>query len=156
MGDSKQIEETIRRIAEESGVTLTTVEDQSAGIEAVDGGRAEVAFVAGDEGSDLSAGEEPVAPISGDGPDRWTWRDDHKAYERQREELGERYAGHFIAMHRGEVVGVGETVEDAAREGLARLRQPAALFVVRAGDPLPEPEELDMQMDAPRSVVCKQ
>lgn len=86
----------------------------------------------------------------------WTWRDDHEAYERHRKALGREYAGRFIAMHRGEVVGVGENARDAASDGIRRIGHAASLFVIRAGEPIPEPEQLDMQMDVPRSVEFEQ
>jgi len=113
-GDNPEAVETIRRMAEESGLDVTSF---------------------------------------GDEDDRdWGWRDDHEAYERNREALGGEYEGRFIAMYRGVVVGVGETARDAARDGLARIGRAASLFVIKAGEPLPEPEELGMQMEAPRSV----
>jgi hypothetical protein len=117
-GDNPKAVETIRRMAEERGLAVTSL------------------------GSEGSGG--------------WTWRDDHEAYERQREVLGREHEGQYIAMHHGEVVGVGESAHEAAREGLERLGHPESLLVVKAGDPLPEPEELGMQMDAPRGVVCEQ
>ncbi|MGM0491560.1 MAG: DUF5678 domain-containing protein [Armatimonadota bacterium] len=86
----------------------------------------------------------------------WSWRDDHEAYERRREVLGREYEGQYIAMRHGRVIGVGETAKDAAREGLERLDDPDSLFVVKAGEPLPEPEESGMQMEAPRSVAFEQ
>jgi hypothetical protein len=93
-----------------------------------------------------------VTKLGGEDAGDWNWRDDHQAYERQRETLGAEYEGRFIAMHRGEVLGVGDNLREAVREGIERLGETKSLFVIRAGEPLPEPEELDMQMQAPRSV----
>ncbi len=122
-GDNEQTVATVRRIAEERGLTVTILD--------------------GAPGGGADAGE-------------WTWRDDHEAYERRRQQLGEEFAGRYIAMHLGEVIGVGDSAREAAREGLSHLRRPEALFVVMAGEPLPEPEPVGMQMDAPRSIVCEQ
>ncbi|MEA3403363.1 MAG: hypothetical protein U9R79_19120 [Armatimonadota bacterium] len=99
---------------------------------------------------------EPGETGAGGDTDAWTWRDDHEAYERERDSLGREYPGCYIAMHRGEVIGVGDSANEAAREGLEQLDRPTSLFVIRAGDPLPEPEQLGMQMEAPRSMVCEQ
>lgn len=109
-----------------------------------------------------SADAEPRSPadttveLADSDADEWTWRDDHEAYERNREALSRDYAGRFIAMHRGEVVGVGEDARDAARDGVERLGYTASLFVIEVGKPLPEPEELDMQMETPRGVQPEQ
>lgn len=117
-GDNPEAVNTIRQIAEEGGLNVTT--------------------------------------LGGEGDREWTWRDDHEAYERQRERLGGEHAGRYIAMYRGEVLATGGSAKEAARDGLKRIGRPASLFVVRAGEPLPEPEEVGMQMDAPRSVECEQ
>ncbi len=119
-GDNPETVATIRRIAEEGGLTVTSLDN---------GG--------GDD-----------AP--------WDWRDDHAAYERQREQLGEQYAGRHIAMYRGDVVGVGQDRREAARRGLERVGRAVSLFVIAAGEPLPQPEELETRMDAPRGIVAEQ
>ena len=122
-GDREDIEALIRRIARERDLTVTRVEDQAAGRGAVETGAADVASV---------------------GEDEWTGQDDHDAYERQRrqqqrqqQQQGEEYAGRYIAMYRGEVIGVGESVREAAREGLERIDHREALFVMKAGEQLP-------------------
>ncbi len=155
--DNERTRAAVRRLLERHGLRVREAARDS---DVAQDDQADVVIVDERHARSAAPAEPPdrerATQISGGRTDEWSWRDDHSAYERQREELGERYAGRFIAMHCGAVIGVGETAEDAAREGLTRLRQPAALFVVRAGDPLPEPEELDMHMDAPRSVLWEQ
>jgi hypothetical protein len=131
-GDNPEAVETIRRIAEEGGLAVTALDRDGPRPTTHEGRR-----------DDECEAE-------------WTWRDDHAAYERQREALGREYRGQYIAMHRGKVIGVGESAREAAREGLDRLGRPAALFAVKAGEPLPEADELDMPMEAPRSVETEQ
>ena len=105
-GEDPKAVETIRRMAEESGLAVTSLGSDESGV--------------------------------------WSWRDDHEAYRRRREALGREYAGRYIAMRHGEVMGVGESAHDAAREGIERLGHPESLLVVNAGDLLPEPGELGM------------
>ncbi len=119
-GDNEQTVATVRRIAEERGLTVTILDSAPGG------------------GAD--AGE-------------WTWRDDHEAYERRRRQLGEEFAGRYIAMHLGEVVGVGDEPRAALKAGIERIGRREALFVIRAGDSIPAPEPLSMRPDAPRRVV---
>jgi hypothetical protein len=47
-------------------------------------------------------------------------------------EVFEKYAGKWIAVHDGEVIGVGETATEAAE--LARDRAPDAEFILEAVD----------------------
>lgn len=137
-GDSEKLQAFIRRMAEESDLTVTTAEDQGDALEAVESGEADVASVDGNAGGKARD---------------WTWRDDHEAYERQRERLGRKYEGRYIAMYRGEVVGVSDSAEEAAREAMRHLGHPESFLVVRAGEPLPEPEAPGMQMEAPRQAA---
>lgn len=109
-------------------------------------------------GAESTVGPSPKAPgpaRSQQGPagePAWTWQDDDAAYERRLPELMVRYEGRFVAMYRGEVVGVADDAKSAARQGLAALGRPAALFVAEVGAPRPEPLETGMWMGAPRSV----
>lgn len=48
-------------------------------------------------------------------------------------EIYEKYAGKWIAVHDGEVIGVGETATEAADE--ARRKAPGARYILEAVDP---------------------
>ena len=51
-------------------------------------------------------------------------------------EVYEKYSGKWIAVLDGEVVGVGETATEAARQ--AEAKHPDAAYVLEAVDPEPE------------------
>ena len=77
----------------------------------------------------------------------------HLAYQRRLTELEAQYHGRYIAMYRGEVVGVGDEPRAALRAGIDALGRPEALFVIKVGDPIPEPEPTSIRPDAPRRAV---
>jgi hypothetical protein len=85
----------------------------------------------------------------------WTWQDDDRAYEERLPELMEKYEGRYLAMFRGEVIGVADSAREAAAEGLRALGRPELLLVAKVGEPLPEPIQTDMCIDAPREVVTE-
>ena len=71
----------------------------------------------------------------------WSWEDDDRAYEERLPELMVKYEGRYVAMFRGEVIGVAS--------------RPELLLVARIGEPLLEPMASDMWVDAPREVVTE-
>ena len=50
--------------------------------------------------------------------------------------IGEKYAGKWIAVLDGEIVGVGETATEAAAQ--AEAKHPSAPYILEAVDPEPE------------------
>lgn len=56
-----------------------------------------------------------------------TWLAEHGA------DLHEKYAGKWIAVYNGEVVGVGDTATEAAQQ--ARKKAPDGEFILEALDP---------------------
>jgi len=128
--DEKWTASALRRLLEERGLKVAHAGQPREGAEAVERGEADLVIIEA----------EPEV-------------EDFTAYERRREELGRQYAGSYIAMHDGEVIGVGATAADAARAGIRGLGRPRALFVIRAGEPIPEPEWSDIRPDAPRKAV---
>ena len=81
---------------------------------------------------------------------------DDEAYERMLPELLQRYEGQYVALYRGELIGVAKTAKQAALRGIEALGRPEALFVARVGEPRPEPLELGMWIGAPRQVVIEE
>jgi len=57
----------------------------------------------------------------------FAWLSDHSP------ELYQKYAGKWIAVHDGEVIGVGDTATEAAAQ--ADARQPDGDYVLQALDP---------------------
>lgn len=51
-------------------------------------------------------------------------------------EIYEKYSGKWIAVLDGEVVGVGETATEAARQ--AEAEHPGSKYILEAVDPVPE------------------
>ncbi|MGI5817642.1 MAG: hypothetical protein ACOX9R_06035 [Armatimonadota bacterium] len=127
-GDNAKAVETIRRMAEERGLTVTALD------------RDEPLPVTRRPGGDIERSE-------------WTWRDEDEAYKRQLPRLMKEYEGRYVAMYRGEVVGVGDSAKAAAREGIEHLGRPEALTVAKVGEPIPEAVETGLWIDAPRHVV---
>jgi hypothetical protein len=87
--------------------------------------------------------------------DDWTWEDDDRAYEEMLPELMEKYEGRHVAMYRGEVIAVAGSAREAARKGFEALGGPELLLVAKVGEPLPEPIDSDICIDAPREVVTE-
>lgn len=129
----------LERLLEERGLTVTHVQKRADGAGAIRRGEADVVIVA-----------EEAAAEDNDHGEAWSPLDDDRAYERKLPELMDKYEGKYVAMHEGEVVGVGDSVKEAACQGVERLDRPDSLFVVRAGEPLPEAEELRIQAETPR------
>lgn len=92
---------------------------------------------------------------NGEEPGEWTWQDDDRVYEQMLPELMQKYDGRYVAMFRGEVVGVADSAREAARRGLNALGRGELLLVAKVGEPLPEPSESDFCIDAPREVVTE-
>ncbi len=137
--DNERTRAAIRRLLERHGLR---VREADAGCDAGEIDEADLVIV-----ENGAASDEDRA---------WTWRDDDAAWERKLPELMEKYPGKFVAMYRGEIVGVGEEARDAAREGLKAVGRPVALFVARVGDPRPEPLDVGTWMGAPRSIEREQ
>jgi hypothetical protein len=57
----------------------------------------------------------------------FAWLVDHS------DEIAQQYAGKWIAVHDGQVIGVGETAVEAAQQ--ARQQEPEAEFILEAVDP---------------------
>jgi len=91
----------------------------------------------------------------GNGSEAWTWQDDDRAYEEMLPELMAKYEGRYVAMFRGNVVGVADSAREAAREGHKALGRPELLLVAKVGEPLPEPLQSDICIDGPREVVIE-
>ncbi|HCA46385.1 MAG TPA: hypothetical protein DEP45_03205 [Armatimonadetes bacterium] len=51
----------------------------------------------------------------------WSWEDDDRAYEERLPELMVKYEGRYVAMFRGEVIGVADSAREAATKGLETL-----------------------------------
>lgn len=135
--DSAETVAEVRRLLEAHGIKVGRASAEADAAAAVEHGEARL--VAVEAGTGLR--------------DRDSVVEDIRAYEARREDFGREHAGRFIAIHGGEVVGTGESREMAARAGIEAVGRPVALFVIKAGDPLPEPVELDMHADTPRRVV---
>jgi len=115
------------RLLEAHGFRVAHAHARTAAIEAMERGDARVVIVEADRHDDDGARLRSIMA-------------DHEAYERDFAELKEKYEGRYIAMYHGEVIGVADTAMDAARAGLQALGRPEALFVIKAGEPLPETE----------------
>ncbi len=118
----------VRRLLEAHGFRVAHAHARTAAIEAMERGDANVVILEAEERDD------------DDGARLRSIMADHEAYERDFAELKEKSEGRYIAMYHGEVIGAADTAMDAARAGLQALGRPEALFVIKAGEPLPETE----------------
>lgn len=80
----------------------------------------------------------------------WSPRAERARYMRMLPELQAEYAGRYIVLREGRVIGVGDTADEAAEAALDRLGFVTALFVHRVGEPLAPDRQTDSPLDVPR------
>jgi len=139
--DNERTRAAMRRLLERHGLR---VREAAPGADAGDADEADVVIVEDAAPSDTDAVLRP-----------WPLEREEAAYRAAEPRLRAEHAGEFVALFRGDVVGIGATAREAMRAGTEKLGQRAVFFVHRVGDAIPEPETApeSFRADAPREAV---